>query len=135
MERIEIRSKGEQVSVEGSKICGYASVFYNPTDPGTEYNLFDNVYERIDRAAFNRALSEKRDVTANFNHDNNYLLGRTSSGTLRLSVDSRGLFYEVKLDESDPQHQSIKAKVARGDITGSSFKFKLVQENWSRKKW
>src|SRR3954469_13723755 len=35
------------------------------------------------------------DVRSLFNHDQNFVLGRASAGTLKLSVDDTGLAYEV----------------------------------------
>ena len=40
--------------------------------------------ERIARGAFTRALNEKQNVVCLFNHDQNFVLGRTTSGTLSL---------------------------------------------------
>lgn len=101
-------------------ITGYASVFYRPGDPGTEY-FIDGAFERIAPTAFNSAL-RRDDPCALFNHNTDLVLGRVSSGTLRLSVDSVGLRYEI-----DPPDTSVGRDVsellARGDVRGSSFAF------------
>jgi HK97 family phage prohead protease len=103
-------------------ISGYASVFYDETRAGTEYELRPGVVERVDRRAFDRAIKNGADVRALFNHDPNHLLGRSKSGTLRLSVDSVGLRYEI--DPPDTQAgRDIMASIQRGDLTGSSFSF------------
>ena len=78
-------------------ISGYAAVYHRSEDAGTQYQLMDSYYERIKPGAFDRALAEKQDVRALFNHDANHVLGRTTSGTCRLSCDSVGLRYEVDL--------------------------------------
>jgi hypothetical protein len=59
------------------------------------------------------------------------LLGRESSGTLRLSVDDRGLRYEIDAPES---RADVVEAIERGDVRGSSFAFRVkpAQENWSR---
>jgi HK97 family phage prohead protease len=102
-------------------ITGYAAVFYDANDPGTEYRLYDDLVERIMPGAFTRALSDD-DVRALFNHDANHVLGRTLAGTCRLSVDAKGLRYEV--DPPDTQTaRDLVASIRRGDITGSSFGF------------
>jgi uncharacterized protein len=116
----------------GKVIRGYAAVFFNEADPaGTQYNLWDDIVERVKPGAFDRAISEAHDARGLFNHDANWLLGRVSSGTVRLSVDSVGLHYEIDVNEDDPQWQSIAAKIDRGDITGSSFGFVVRKATWT----
>lgn len=101
-------------------IAGYAAVFYDPADAGTEYRLYDDLVERIMPGAFDRAIRED-DVRGLFNHDG-LPLGRTGSGTMRLSVDKRGLRYEI--DPPDTQAaRDLLASLGRGDVTGSSFSF------------
>jgi HK97 family phage prohead protease len=63
------------------------------------------------------------DVRGTYNHDDSKLLGRTKSGTLRLSVDKRGLRYEI--DPPDAEHaRALMESLRRGDVDGSSFMFK-----------
>jgi uncharacterized protein len=109
---------------DGTRVIGgYAAVFYDPANPGTEYNLWDNVFERISPTAFNRAIAEGQDVVGCFNHDDGVLLGRTTNGTVRLQVDAVGLRYEIDVNEQDPEAVSVAAKIERGDLRGSSFAF------------
>jgi ABC-2 type transport system ATP-binding protein len=65
------------------------------------------------------------------NHNVDWLLGTTLSGTLRLSVDGTGLPYEVDLDMTDPDAQRIAAKVAKRKMLGSSFSFRAIEDAWS----
>ena len=69
------------------------------------------------------------DVRALFNHDVNELLGRTASRTLRLSVDSVGLRYEIDPPDTESAKRVVEA-VRRGDLSGSSFSFSVEEENW-----
>ena len=103
-------------------ITGYAAVFYREGEEGTEYWLYRDLVERISPKAFKRALKEKDDVRALFNHDANQLLSRIGSG-LKLKTDEVGLRYEFPVDENDPDHQRVVAKIERGDLSGSSFGF------------
>ena len=124
--RLVTRNKTVQLTkrADGQRvISGYAAVFYNSADPGTEYNLWSNIYERINPAAFNRAIQERHDCVGLFNHDDNYLLGRVANGTLSLSVDSVGLRYEITVNDQDDDHKRVMAKIERGDLRGSSFSF------------
>lgn len=116
--RIEARADG------GKMLVGYGAVFHRDGDEGTEYRLGPDVVERIAPTAFTRALAEKQDARALFNHDPNMLLGRAGAGTLRLSVDDRGLRYEIDLPATSTG-QDVAESVKRGDLAGSSFAFSV----------
>lgn len=124
----ELRSDGDTPKV----ITGYGAVFYNANDPGTEYRLWTDYFERIMPGAFDRALRED-DVRSMFNHDSNQLLGRRANkpnDTLRISVDNVGLRYEVDVDPNDPTHQSLIPKLRAGKVDGASFMFEVTDRNW-----
>jgi len=110
-----------------NRIGGYASVFYDPLDPGTEYMLAPDIFERIMPSAFENV--KEYDVVALFNHDDNLLLGRTSSGTLKLSVDKIGLRYDVDLPDTTLA-RDIKTLMQRGDLKGSSFAFMITDQEF-----
>lgn len=122
---IKKRSEGDSSLPQ---ITGYAAVFYNAGEPGTEYRLWDDMVERIRPGAFDRAVKED-DVRALFNHDANKVLGRNKSGTLRLSVDARGLKYEIDPPETETAKELL-AGLSRGDISGSSFTFIPTKVVW-----
>lgn len=88
--------------------------------------------EIIEPGAFDRVLSRKNlDVVAFFDHDGQPL-GRTTSGTLRLSIDERGLNYEN--DPPDTQlGRDVLTLIRRRDLFGSSFAFTVdpKNESWS----
>lgn len=131
----KVVSERADTTSDGKVIRGYAAVFFNPNDPeGTQYALWSDILERVMPGAFDRAIKEKHDARGLFNHDANWLLGRVSSGTVRLSVDSVGLKYEIDQNDSDPQWQSVAAKIDRGDITGSSFGFVVTKATWLEEK-
>ena len=116
--RVENRADG------GKMLVGYGAVFYRDGEAGTEYRLGTDVVERISPTAFNRAIQEKHDARALFNHDPNMLLGRASAGTLRLSVDKVGLRYEIDLPDTQAG-KDVATSTARGDLKGSSFSFSI----------
>ena len=72
------------------------------------------------------------DVRGFYNHDYNYLLGRASSGTLRLSTDERGLRYEIDLPNTTYANDLIEL-MRRGDVKESSFAFMIESDSWSVK--
>ncbi|MBP3959448.1 HK97 family phage prohead protease [Gemmata sp. G18] len=112
------------VRTEGGNrvLSGYGAVFHVPGDPGTEYELNTDLWERINPDAFTRTLRERPDVVCCQDHDTARLLGRTTSGTLRLTVDKVGLRYEVDLPNT-PTGNEVYELARRGDLNGSSFSF------------
>ncbi len=116
--RVESRADG------GKMIVGYGAVFHRDGEAGTEYRLAPDVVERIAPTAFDRALKDKQDARGLFNHDPNMLLGRAAAGTLRMSTDARGLKYEIDLPDTQVG-RDVASSIARGDLTGSSFSFRI----------
>jgi len=103
-------------------IAGYASVFM----PSQSEDL-GGFIEQVDPHAFDDAVSG--DVRGLFNHNPDYVLGRTKSGTMRLSVDSRGLKYEIDVPDTQAG-RDVVTSIKRGDIDGSSFGFICEQDAW-----
>jgi len=115
---VEIRAEADGKK----KIVGYAAM-YNAKS-SLIYGMFEEI---IAPGAFDGA--DMSDVRALFNHDPNLVLGRTKSGTLKLSVDERGLRYEI--DPPDTQDaRDLMVKIARGDISQSSFAFTISEDEW-----
>ncbi|TXK24663.1 HK97 family phage prohead protease [Bacillus amyloliquefaciens] len=109
---------------EASKITGYGAVFNTPADIGGMFT------EIIAPGAFAKALSSQSDVRALFNHNWDYVLGRTRSGTLTLEEDARGLKFTV----TPPATQwadDLRSSMLRGDITQCSFGFNVTKEDWN----
>lgn len=127
--RLQERSDGQL-----PLITGYGAVFYREGAEGTQYWLWDNVVERISSGAFNRAIQED-DVRGLKNHDPNLLLGRSSSNTMRLSVDEIGLRYEITPPNTQAGRDTIE-EIKRGDLTGSSFSFLIPEggDEWTEAK-
>jgi uncharacterized protein len=125
----EVRLLGDDGS-EGAKpkVRGYAAVF-NSRSEVMKTEKGDRFVETIRPGAFKRSL-EGADVRALIDHDPARLLGRRSSGTLRLGEDDYGLWYEV-----DPPNASyardLRESLKRGDISGSSFSFATVDDAWN----
>jgi HK97 family phage prohead protease len=113
------------MSSNGSTIRGTAALYNTMTNLG-------QFHERINKRAFDRILSTSPDTCILFNHDPNYILGRTSSGTLRLNADSRGLHYECDLPNTSAA-RDLRESIRRGDVSGSSFAFTLQagDDEWS----
>ena len=111
----EMRVKSE--GGEARKIVGYAAKFNSLSEEMWGFR------EQIAPGAFTEAL-KKSDVRALFNHDPNYVLGRQSAGTVTLTEDDVGLFYEI--DPPDTQWaRDIVSSIERGGIAESSFAFSM----------
>ena len=106
------------------RIEGHAAVFGEWTQIGSESWGWR---ERIDAHAFDEAITD--DVRALFNHDPSLLLGRTASGTLRLSIDGKGLGYSVDPPDTSAGRDILEL-VSRGDVSQSSFAFEVLEERW-----
>lgn len=104
-----------------SRIVGHGAVFNKRSDMIA--GLF---VEEIAPGAFDDVLAD--DVRALFNHDPNFVLGRTKSNTLELSVDSEGLRYEITPPDTQTVRDLVLAPLARRDITGSSFAFRVAND-------
>ena len=113
---------------EGHSIRGYGAVFYDGS-PGTEFDM-GGVRERIAPTAFDGI--EGDDVRAFFNHNPSQVLARTTSGTLRLSVDGRGLRYELDPPDTTLGRDLVEL-MQRGDVDGSSFMFDILEEEPPRR--
>lgn len=86
--------------------------------------------ERIEPGAFADSL-QTRDVLALWSHNDAAVLGRTSSGTLQLNEDRKGLAY--RLDLPDTSHGRDAAELLRrGDIGGASVGMVVDRERWSQ---
>lgn len=107
---------------EGSRIIeGYFAVFHSETE------LWPGAYEEISPDAFNNTLSN--DIRALANHDTTLVLGRNKAGTLKLSVDSRGLWGEIRINENDSDAVNLYERVKRGDVDQCSFGFNILKES------
>ncbi len=120
-ELVEIRyNKGSEG--ESPKLTGYAAVFNS---------LSEDLYgfkEKIAPGAFADTI-QKDDIRALWNHDKNYVLGRTKSGTLRLEEDERGL--KIEIDPPDTTWANdLMASIDRKDVNQMSFGFHAIRDTW-----
>ncbi|EQB98648.1 HK97 family phage prohead protease [Photorhabdus temperata] len=116
--------RAEQQENQPTRIVGYGSVFNSRSEPLWGFR------EIIKPGAFDEVLND--DVRGLFNHDPNFILGRSISGTLTVSVDERGLQYDISAPDTQTIRDLVLAPMLRGDINQSSFAFRVARdgENW-----
>lgn len=119
--RVERRAASEGQPAQPTRLIGHAAVFDQST------TLYDGRYyklrETIRPGAFSRAIREKQDVRALFNHDENFILGRTKSGTLSLGEDATGLTADCLPPDTQTVRDLVVIPCEREDLDGMSFAF------------
>lgn len=120
-EGAEIRMAGEGEAKK--KITGYAAVF------DVEAEIMPGFFEVVRPGAFTDTLREA-DIRALLNHDPNLVLGRTTSGTLTLWEDHKGLAYSIDPPNTTYANDLIEI-IARGDVSQSSFGFRVIKDRWT----
>ena len=114
------------------RVSGYAArygVLSKPLPAGNGRTF----RERIAKRAFDSVLADPNlDCILTFNHDQDKILGRTTSGTLRLEGDDSGLRFDCDLPNTQAGRDTYES-VQRGDLNGASFAFELGQrdEEWN----
>lgn len=113
--KLRERDDNEELRIEG-----YFVVYDDET------MLWEGVYEKIDRNAFEGELD--KDIRALAGHDREKVLGRVKNNTLTLRSDEKGLWGSILINKDDPEAFSLYQKVKRGDIDQCSFGFIPTEE-------
>lgn len=116
---LEKREEGK-----ASVIAGYAAVFNTRT---VIWNYYE---ESIRQGAFARAIKEKHDCRSLFNHDPNWVLGRTKNGTLVLREDEKGLWTETTPPDTQ-QARDVVENIRNGNVDQMSFAFVPKETKWT----
>lgn len=112
---LKTREENEEMYLEG-----YFAVFNKVTE------LWPGAFEEIEPGAFDNTLGN--DVRCLINHDTTLVLGRNKANTLELKADSHGLWGRVKINLNDTDAVNIYERVKRGDVSGNSFGFNILNE-------
>lgn len=123
VDRAEVREVRDDGSFDFE---GHAAVFDEMSDdlgfPG-----LGSFHEQIKRGAFKPTLDD--DVRFLFNHDPNMVLARSTSGTLELSEDPKGLLAKANVAPTS-YAQDIRVLLERRDISQMSFGFIVDEDEW-----
>ena len=121
---LQVRDIGQldntQETTDSKIISGYFVVFNSETE------LYQGVYEEVAPEAFDSI--DFSDVKALVDHDTAKVLGRTKASTLSLSVDDKGLYGEITVNENDQEAMNLYSRVIRGDVDQCSFGFEILNE-------
>lgn len=119
MREIEYRSSSKMLletrENADAVLRGYASTFDEPYE-------VDGVTETIKRGAFDSTLEGVPDVFAFLNHDTGRIIARTITGSLKLSVDEKGLQTEMLPIDTADGRTAIEL-VRTGTVNSMSFGF------------
>jgi HK97 family phage prohead protease len=110
---------------EKPKIVGYAAVFNSLSED------LGGFREKIDRGAFADSLNDNDEVHALFNHDDDKILGRRGSGTLKVWEDDHGLRIEIDPPNTTDGNDVVEL-LRRGDLVSMSFGFYNVTDAWAK---
>ncbi len=110
------------------RFFGHAAVFDTRTSIGNPLRW--GFYEEVAPGAFTKTLSEG-DARMLIDHDSYYVVSRVSAGSLYLAQDSRGLATDSALDDDLSYVKDLKANLRNKNITGMSFGFYVVKDDWS----
>jgi hypothetical protein len=104
-----------------ARVEGHAAVFNTLSEP-----LWDlgGAREMLMPGCFAAALARQDDTCLLVNHDESHLLARTTSGTLILKEDTRGLWFSASLPDTTSS-RDLQESMKRGDISQCSFAFTI----------
>lgn len=124
MKNIELEIRTATLSASDKKLVGYVIKWGLRS-----HVLWGEFVEQFAQNAFSNNLANGCDVLCLYEHDYTNLLGRTTSGTLQLTEDETGLRFE--LTPPDTQlGRDVLTLVERGDISGMSFGFRTIKDQW-----
>src|SRR5437899_3093279 len=121
MERRTIKAslRANKFASDGKmRIDGYAATYNTPT------NIRNLFHEQMLPGSFKKAVARGDDAFLLFNHNLEAILGRTSSGTLKLNDDQKGLFFSGILPDTNLGND-IYELISRGDLGECSFAFSV----------
>ncbi|MGT2961133.1 HK97 family phage prohead protease [Streptococcus caballi] len=111
----------EEVEQEEKVIEGYFVIFNSETE------LWEGAFEEIAPGAFDETM--ENDIRALINHDTKLVLARTKAGTLTLTIDDKGLYGRIVINDKDVDAMNLYARVQRGDVDQCSFGFNILEES------
>ena len=119
-----IESRFETKEDGTENVFGYGAVFNSRSE-----NL-GGFFEFISPSAITQETIEKSDIRALINHDQNLVLARSTSGTLKVNVDEKGMSYSFDIPQTS-YGKDLAINMKNGNINQSSFAFTVGSDEWS----
>lgn len=111
---------------DGHTLTGYAAVFNTSTEIDSWEGRFT---ESIRKGAFKKTIRENTPVMQ-FDHGHHPLIGSIPIGSItELREDDQGLYTEARISDNWLM-QPLRDAIAEGSVTGMSFRFSVVREEW-----
>lgn len=107
-----------------ARLSGYPAIFNKLSEEIMGFR------ERIAPGAFSKSLARPDDIRALVDHDPAMIIGRNKAGTLKLEENTKGLKAIIKLPDTSIG-RDIAVSVERGDVTGMSFGFQTITDEWN----
>lgn len=122
---VEFRA-AETDNDDGRTLEGYAAVFNEPTDIDSFEGRFS---EEIAPGAFRKTISERKPVLQ-FDHGKDVRTGSVPIGKIvEMREDPQGLYVKARLFDN-PVVEPIRQAIEGGAISGMSFRFRAVRDEW-----
>lgn len=119
---LHIRDLNDDANPAIGQVIGYACVFNQPSeDMGFIEYCNPQMFEGVDMD----------NVLALYSHDFSNILGRSSTGTLKLNVDDTGLKFTLDIPDTSLGHD-VYTNIKNGNLQGCSFGFSIADDDWSR---
>lgn len=122
---LRLRAADDDRPVRG--FGGHAAVFSQRTAIGNP--LTWGFFEEIAPGAFTKTLTEG-DARMLVDHDTRLVVSRVSAGSLRLAQDQVGLAVDADLDTRLSYVGDLVVNLDLRNITGMSFGFRTVKDDW-----
>lgn len=140
MKNLEIRSFGGDAAptISERTIEGYAVVFNQRSEVMIDWSAEEGLrrfVEVVSPTAITENLLQQSDIKALVEHNRQRLLARYNKGkgTLELTIDEHGLRYKFEAPNTADGDYAVEM-VSRGDIEGSSFAFRVNNDDttWAK---
>lgn len=123
---VDFRAADEETEGDGRTLEGYAAVFDTPTQINSWEGTFS---EKIAKGAFRKTLKERTPVLQ-FDHGRDYRTGTVPIGAFdKIAEDDHGLSVLARLFDN-PVVEPIRQAIEGRAITGMSFRFEIVRDEW-----
>lgn len=123
---VDFRAADEETEGDGRTLEGYAAVFDTPTQINSWEGTFS---EKIQKGAFRKTLKERTPVLQ-FDHGRDHRTGTVPIGAFdKIVEDDHGLSVLARLFDN-PVVEPIRQAIEGRAITGMSFRFEIVRDEW-----